>query len=120
MIKKFNFFNDAASYFYKFFNLTMKEGLIISVEYEFFIDKLKKLLNSYDNINFNILQKKEYVELYINLKNINHKIFDKQLYKIINNTGYFVSKLIDIKEDKEIKSILISKNYEFILNYMKI
>lgn len=119
MISNFNFFNNDASYFDKFFHLNMKEGLIVSVEYNFFIDRLKKLLDNYNNINFRITQKEEYIELYINLENINHKKIDKQLYEIIHNTGYFIYKLIDIKEDKEIKSILISKNDEFIFYFQK-
>ena len=119
MIRNFNFFNDAASYFDKFFHLSMKEGLIISVEYEFFIDKLEKLLDNYDNITFKILQKNEYVELYINLKNINRKNFDKRLHEIINTTGYFKSRIIDMKNNEEIKSILISKNDDFLIYFQK-
>jgi hypothetical protein len=97
----------------------MKEGLIISVEYDFFIDKLKKFLNNYNNIIFNIIQKDEYVELYINLKDNNHKIFDKKIYEIINTTGYFISNLIDIKNDIKIKNILNSKNDEFLIYFQK-
>lgn len=118
MIKKFNFFNDNASYFDKFFHLKMKEGLIHSFDYELFIEKLNNTLKN-ENINYNITQKNEYVELYINLTGINHKKIDKQLYQIIHTAGYFISNLIDIKENKKIKSILNSKNNEFLIYFQK-
>lgn len=118
MIKNFNFFNDDASYFDKFFNLSMKEGLIHSIDYNLFIEKLKNILNT-QNINYNIKDTDEYVELHINLKDVNHKKFNNLLYSLLNNAGYFISKLIDIKQDKEIKSILISKNDEFLIYFQK-
>jgi hypothetical protein len=118
MIKKFNFFNENSSYFDKFFHLTMKEGLIISVDYNFFIEKLENILKK-EIKQYNIKQIEEYIELYIDLTNVNHKNFDKQLYELINTTGYFKSKILDIKEDKDIKSILDSNNNEFIVYFQK-
>lgn len=118
MIYKFDFFNDNASYFDKFFNLSMKEGLIISVDYNMFINKLSNLLNKF-NIEYNVSNTDEFVKLHINLKNTNHKTFDKQLQELKNNTGYFTSNLIDVKKDEKIKSILNSKNDTFLIYFQK-
>jgi hypothetical protein len=118
MIKKYKFFNEDSSLYDKFYSLSIKEGLIHSVDYDFFIEKLNNLLNQYD-VEFNIQQKDEYVELYVNLKNIIHKDFDKKIQELLNNCGYFTSNLIDTQIDNKIKSILISKNDEFIYFFQK-
>lgn len=118
MLKKYEFFNEDSSLFDKFFSFRMKEGLIISLDYDMFVDKLKKLLSNYE-VSYNISNTDEFVKLYIDLKDINHKKLDKQLYELIHNAGYFTSRLIDTKIDEEIKSIIDSKNNEFVYYFQK-
>jgi hypothetical protein len=118
MIKDFKFFNDDANCFDKFFHLTMKEGLIRSVDYDIFSEKLKNTLDKFD-CEYDIKTTDEYIKLIINVENINKKHFEKQLNDIVNNMGYFESKLIDVASDNEIKSILSSKNNKFLIFFQK-
>lgn len=118
MIKDFKFFNEDANYFDKFFHLTMKEGLIRSVDYDIFSEKLKNTLNKFD-CEYDIKTTDEYVKLIINVKNINKKYFVKQLMDIVNNMGYFKSNLIDLVANNKIKSILSSKNNNFLIFFQK-
>lgn len=118
MIRCFNFFNDNANMFDRFFHLTMKEGLIRSVDYDFFSDKIKDLLLKY-NCEYEIKTTEEYIGLIINTQNINKKQFEKQLTHFINNMGYFESNIIDIDAVNKIKSILDSKNHNFLIFFQK-
>lgn len=118
MIKEFNFFNKDSSLYNNFFHLKMKEGLIYSLDYDIFNNKLENLLKKY-NVKFNIKIANEYVSLYIKLEKLNHKNFNKLIIDLINNCGYFISKLIDINSGKNIKSILESENEEFLFFFQK-
>lgn len=118
-MRKFEeFFNEDASLFDKFFNWKMKEGLIISIDYDMFKDKLSDLLNKYDVV-YTISNTNEFVKLNVNLKYTNHKIFSKKIQELLNIAGYFIANLIDIKIDDKIDSILDSKNSEFIYFFQK-
>ena len=116
--EKYRNFNEEADLFTNQFYDKMKEGLIHSVDYDFFCEKLEDSLKNYD-VDYEITQKEKFVMLQINLKDINHKIIDKKLHELNSNMGYFTSNLIDVKLDDKIKSILISKNKEFIFYFQK-
>jgi hypothetical protein len=118
LIIKYEFFNYKASFFDKLFYWKIKEGLIQSVDYDIFSDKLKKLIDNY-NTDYNIEQKDEYITLLINLENIDHKHFNNRLTEFINNTGYFKSVIIDIKDSIKVESILNSKNDKFLFYFQK-
>lgn len=117
-MKYLDFFDNNRSFYDNFFHLTMKEGLIYSLDYDIFINKLERLLEKYD-IDSNIDKSEEYVKLYIKIEKPKHKLFNKTLINLINNCGYFVSKLIDINNENSIKSILESKNNEFLFFFQK-
>jgi len=100
MIKEFKFFNENATPFRQFLHLKMKEGLIHSVGYVFFIDKLKALIKKY-NLDHEIFQKEEYVKVSIDIK---EKFFINELISLENNTGYFKSAIIN-KDGNKIKKL---------------
>ncbi|MCK9417121.1 hypothetical protein M0Q97_10735 [Candidatus Dojkabacteria bacterium] len=118
MIKDFKFFNEDANCFDKFFHLTMKEGLIRSVEYDIFSEKLKNTLDNFE-CEYDIKTTDKYVKLIIDVQNINKKHFEKQLSDIVNNMGYFESKIIDFDNFNEIKSLSFSKNKKFLIFFQK-
>lgn len=109
MLKNFELFNKNADHFHNLLHLTMKEGLIQSVDYNIFINRLENLLNKY-NIEYNIRQHNDHIKAIINITK-NKKQFNKELISLLNNTGYFISRIID--NQINIKSILLSKNINF-------
>jgi len=115
MLKKFKFFNKDTDDFHNLLHLTMKEGLIVSVDYDMFISKLKKLLNKY-KYNYKIEHDDNVIKLVINI-NDNKKNFNKELTSLLNNTGYFISGIID--NQIKIKSVLLSKNKKFEMFFNK-
>lgn len=117
MIKKFNFFNDKDSLFNKLFSLKMKEGLIYSVDYNVFVQKINNFLKNY-NCNYDI-KIDNFVELSININNIDRKKFNGELVELLNNLGYEKARVVDIDDDKIVKSILSSNNKNFLIFFQK-
>jgi len=116
-MKRFNFFNNNDSYFNRFLSLKMKEGLTFSVEYEFFVKKIINFLNTYD-CNYDI-KIDNFVELSINIDNIDKKKFNSKLTDLLNNLGYEKARVVDIDGEKTIKSILLSNNKNFLIFFQK-
>lgn len=100
----------------KFNNSLLNEGLIRSQEYNFAINKIENLLNSY-----------KIGKCYFNHDRITIKIYDdnKKFYKdfisLLNNIGYYVSGYIkngeyendNLSSLKEISLIDVNKKYDF-------
>jgi len=114
MIKDFKFFNEDGTFFKNLLHLTMKEGLIHSVDYETFQNKLENLLKKH-NLNYDLSLKTEYVKLLVDIKN--KKQFNDELTSLLNNTGYFKSTIID--ENEHIIKSLLSKGLTFIIFFNK-
>jgi hypothetical protein len=115
--EKYEFFNKEADMFTNLFHMKMKEGLIQSVDYDFFINKLDLLLKKYDLI-YEIDKMKEYVSLSIDISNVNRKQFDKNLKSLLSNTGYITSGMID-NDGEKIISFINSKHNIFKILYQK-
>lgn len=84
-------------YYLKIFE---EEGLIKSVEYDFFIDKVRSFLTQFDiEFDINLIEKNESntIELQLDFLNLKNKIeLYKRLLQLTNNLGYFVSSYIDV------------------------
>jgi len=115
--EKYRNFNEEADYFHNHFYLAMKEGLIHSVDYDFFCEKLDNLIKSY-NIKYEIKKLEGYISLSIDISNVNKKQFNKELTSFMHNMGYFKPSIID-NNGLEIKSIMISKDTIFNITFQK-
>jgi hypothetical protein len=99
-MKEFEFFNKHTNTFNQFLNLTMKEGLINSVSYEVFIEKLTTILLKYTSNDYFFIDNKndEYVYLNLILVGLNKKekynLF-KEIQSFLNNSGYFISQVVN-------------------------
>lgn len=100
-IKDFDiYFNNDFNFFYHLMYLEMKEGLIHSVDYEKFKEKLNNLLLLYfeeDYFYINI-KNDEYISLYFDKSSLSkNQIFNltKQITQLNNTLGYFISKSVD-------------------------
>lgn len=125
MIKDFNHFNKEANFFDKFLNLSMKEGLIQSVSYEMFVDKLKNLLLKYIDEEYFYLTnyKDEYINLSLVISDINKKKrynLSNELFSLLNNTGYFISQAVDEMGNKiDLKTITPKKGSDVFIYFNK-
>jgi hypothetical protein len=125
MLKDFKHFNKEANFFNKFLNLSMKEGLILSVSYNMFIEKLKNLLLKYiDEEYFHITNnKEEYIILSLMIYNLNKKDrykLSNELFSLLNNNGYFISQAIDELGDKiDLKTLMPSKGDDIFIYFNK-
>jgi len=86
-------------------NDIIKEGLIISVSYTIFAEKMSDLLNRY-NIIFSITTNSDAVKLELQVKK-DKKLYD-EFYSLLNLTGYYISLWYDDNNEKHISGIDVS------------
>jgi len=86
-------------------NDIIKEGLIMSVSYTVFTDKMTDLLNKYDII-FLIIKNSDAVKLELQVKK-DKKLYD-EFHSLLNLTGYYISLWYDDNNEKHISGIDVS------------
>ncbi|MCK9415549.1 hypothetical protein M0Q97_02690 [Candidatus Dojkabacteria bacterium] len=92
-------FNEYFTPLEHFLNLSIKEGLTLSVSYVFFLDKLKNILLKYiDEEYFFIENHKDeyiYLNLILDISKKNATVLSKEIISFLNNSGYFISQSIN-------------------------
>lgn len=114
---KFNQFKNA---FEERNKSLISEGLINSISYSLFIDKLKDILNK-NNMNYLDMVKFDDGIKLIDLKPFKNKIFYNDLISLLNLSGYYIS---NYKKDKNnikydnigIKTYMNSNNLSILFN----
>jgi len=86
-------------------NEIIKEGLIMSVSYTIFTEKMSDLLNKH-NLKFSITKNPDAVKLELQVKK-DKKLYD-EIYSLLNLTGYYISLWYDDNNDKHISGIDVS------------